>query len=106
MELSFGTLAIRATCISGEVDAFGLTTRDALRATLADLQAAPSFADLPFGADVVDVRLGSVTVDLDPQSEFRGALVLRPGQSAPADAAGWGISRRIRIDEIRAKEDR
>lgn len=106
MQLSFGTLPIRNICIRGDVDSFGITTSEALRATLADLQAAPSFADLPFGADIVDVQLGSVTVELDPQSEFLGALLLRPGQSAPDDPAGWGVSRRIRIDEIRAKEDR
>lgn len=106
MQLSFGGLAIRTMCLRGEVDSFGLTTGRALQAALADLQAAPSFSDLPFGARVVDTTLGSVTVELDPQAEIFGALLLRPGHSAPADAAGWGVARRMRIDEIRAKEDR
>lgn len=106
MQLSFGGIPIRTACLRGEVDSFGVATGDALRATIADLQAAHTFADLPFGADVVDVQRGSVTVGIDPEAELLGALVLRPGQFAPTNPAGWGVARRIRIDEIRAKEDR
>lgn len=106
MQLSFGGIAIRTICLHGQVDSFGSATSESLRATIADLQAAPTFADLPFGADVLDVGHGSVTVALDQEAELLGALLLRPNRSAPTTPAEWGVARRIRIDEIRAKEDR
>jgi hypothetical protein len=106
VQLSFGGLPVRTACLRGEVDSFGVTTSEALRAAVADLQAAQTFGDLPFGTNVVDVQRGSVTVEIDPEAELLGALLLRPGQPAPASPFGWGIARRIRIDEIRPKEDR
>lgn len=106
MELNFGSREIRELCIAGRAGALSESVLEALRDTLAELQAAPTLGAMPFGVGVLDAVSGTITVEVDSSCEIVGLAMRSRHDARNAGSANWEDAQRIRIDEIRPKESK
>lgn len=100
MEISFHTRQLREFCISPEVDLMARDDVEDLVVRLADLMAADELSDLPWGVSVDEP--GIVKIDVNRRWDLVGVL-----NHVPQPPGHDGLrSTRIRIDELRRRDDR